>query len=120
MQYNGFRSIREYESECARLGYSTRRIPAHHKTGEPCFALITTPPGNPSGTSIECWTLFSADETRQFLDGVINGHNANYLGKLSAHGYFLDDFPAAVPPAIEHPAPPPVGLPDNGGQFCFF
>ena len=27
MQYNGFRSIREYESECARLGFTTIVLP---------------------------------------------------------------------------------------------
>ena len=38
MQYNGFRSIREYESECARLGFTTRRVPFHHESGVACFA----------------------------------------------------------------------------------
>ena len=86
MEYHGFRSVREYESECARLGFTTRRVPFHHESGAACFALITAPPGHPTGTSIESWTLFDADETRQLLDGVINGHGANYLGKLAAHG----------------------------------
>ena len=72
MEYHGFRSVREYESECARLGFTTRRVPFHHESGAACFALITAPPGHPTGTSIESWTLFDADETRQLLDGVIN------------------------------------------------
>ena len=76
-----YRSIKEYENECARVGFTTRRVP-FHKDGEAYFALITTPPGHPTGTSIESWTLFTADETSQVLDGVINGHDANYLGKV--------------------------------------
>ena len=128
MEYHGFRSIKEYENECARVGFTTRRVP-FHKDGEPYFALITTPPGHPTGTSIESWTLFTADETAQVLDGVINGHDVNYLGKLSAHGY-RPDGPQALggkaAPALsraqrgprEAPAAPeyPVG---EGGQICF-
>ncbi len=78
MEYHGFRSIKEYENECARVGFTT-------------------------------------DETAQVLDGVINGHDANYLGKLSAHGYHpckLQDAPAPAPAEPEYP----VG---EGGQICF-
>ena len=92
MEYHGFRSIKEYENECARVGFTT-------------------------------------DETAQVLDGVINGHDVNYLGKLSAHGYRPDN-PQALggkaAPALsraqrgprEAPAAPkyPVGA---GGQICF-
>ena len=121
MQYNGFRSIREYESECARLGFATRRVPFHHESGAACFALITTPPGHPTGTSIECWTLFDAGEMRRLLDGVINGHGTNYLGKLAAHGYRPDE-PAAAPAPQAAPQPtqqPAAQLIDDSGQFCF-
>ena len=117
MEYHGFRSVREYESECARLGFTTRRVPYHHESGAACFALITAPPGHPTGTSIESWTLFDADETRQLLDGVINGHGANYLGKLAAHGYRPDEPAAAADP---QPIPQPAAqLIDDSGQFCF-
>ena len=116
MQYNGFRSIREYESECARLGFTTRRVPFHHESSAACFALLTTPPGHPTGTSVESWTLFDAGETRRLLDGVINGHGANYLGKLAAHGYRPDDPAAAADP---QPIPRPAAqLIDDNGQFC--
>lgn len=115
MQHNGFRSIREYESECARLGFTTRRVPFHHKVGEACFVLVTAPPGHPTGTSIECWALFSADESRQLLDGVINGHDVNYLGKLSANGYFPDEQQDTPAPQV----PPPASLVDEDGQLCF-
>ena len=109
--------VREYESECARLGFTTRRVPFHHESGAACFALITAPPGHPTGTSIESWTLFDADETRQLLDGVINGHGANYLGKLAAHGYRPDEPAAAADP---QPIPQPAAqLIDDSGQFCF-
>lgn len=49
MQYNGFRSIREYESECARLGFTTRRVPFHHEGSAACFALITNAARPPHG-----------------------------------------------------------------------
>lgn len=106
MQYNGFRSIREYESECARLGFTTRRVPFHHEGSAACFALITTPPGHPTGTSVESWTLFDAGETRQLLDGVINSHGANYLASwpLTATA------PTTPPPRPTHSpsrSPPP-------------
>lgn len=149
MQYNGFRSIREYESECARLGFTTRRVvvtssislasgqaqklthsavpplPTESASlgfgGDPksedYILLITTPPGHPTGTSIESWTLFDAGETRQLLDGVINGHGANYLGKLAAHGYRPDA--AAVPQdAPQSTQQPAAQLIDDNGQFC--
>ena len=126
MEYHGFRSIKEYENECARVGFTTRRVP-FRKDGEPYFALITTPPGHPTGTSVESWTLFTADESARLLDGIISGStmdsakylrdglDANYLGKLAAHGYHPDEPQDATAPA---PAAPeyPVG---EGGQICF-
>ena len=126
MGYHGFRSIKEYENECARVGFTTRRVP-FRKDGEPYFALITTPPGHPTGTSIESWTLFTADEGRAVLDGIISGGmmdparylrdgvDVNYLGKLAAHGYFPDEpqpAPAPAPAALEYPVA-------EGGQICF-
>lgn len=114
MEYHGFRSIKEYENECARVGFTTRRVP-FHKNNKKYFALVTTPPGHPTGTSVEAWTLFTADETAAVLDGVINGLDVNYLGKLAAHGYRPDesqDAPAPAPAAPEYP----VG---EGGQICF-
>lgn len=111
MNYHGFHSIKEYESECARLGFTTRRIP-FHKDGDPFFALITTPPGHPTSTSVESWTLFTADGTAQFLSGIINGCNENYLGRLAAHGFHPDALQEAPPPAApEYPA-------DADGQIC--
>ena len=56
MDYHGFRSVKEYEKECARVGFSTRRIP-FHKGNEKYFALVTSPPK--TGTSIEAWTKCS-------------------------------------------------------------
>lgn len=54
MDYHGFRSLKEYENECIRLGFKTRRVPVC-KNGETCFVLIITPPDHPTGTSIyEC------------------------------------------------------------------
>ena len=125
MQYNGFRSIREYENECARLGFTTRRIGFHREDGEACFVLVTAPPNPPTGTSVEAWSLFPADESRLLLGGIIsggmmdpakymrNGLDVNYLGKLAAHGYFPDEAPPS-------PAPPSAALTrDQDGQLCF-
>lgn len=113
MDYHGFRSVKEYEKECARVGFSTRRVP-FHKGNEKYFALVTSPPK--TGTSIEAWTLFTADETSVVLDGIISGGmmdlakymrdglDVNYLGKLAAHGYYPEEAASSVPapaPALE-------------------
>jgi hypothetical protein len=110
MNFRGFRSIGEYESECARFGYTTRRVPFHGPEGA-CFVLLTAPPGHPTGSSVQAWTLFSADETKELLDGVVSGGmffkahaheggpgyirdglDVNFLGKLYSHGYYPDNF----------------------------
>lgn len=124
MEYHGFRSIREYENECARVGFTTQRVP-FHKGDDPYFALITTPPGHPTGTSVESWTLFTADESARLLGGIISGStmdsakylrdglDVNYLGKLAAHGYLPDnpqDAPAPAAPEYSTAA---------DGQICF-
>lgn len=112
MQYHGFSSLSAYESECARLGFTTRRVPFTGPAGE-CFALVTAPPNHPTGSSVESWALFPLDESTQLLDGVINDRDESYLSKLAAHGYFPDS-----PQAAPAPSEPeyPVG---DGGQICF-
>ena len=103
MKYAGSSSTSVYESECARTGFPTRRVP-FHKGDEKFFVLITTPPGHPTGTSCESWVLFTEDESTMLLEGVISGGvmdpakymrdglDINYLGKLAASGYY-PDFP---------------------------
>lgn len=86
MKFNGFRSISEYENECMRLGFSTKRYP-FFKDGENFFVLVTEPPTK-TPTSVKSWHLFSVDEKLELMDGVINGDDSNYLGKLAAAGYF--------------------------------
>lgn len=141
MQYHGFPTLSAYEAECARLGFTTRRVVvtssiplasgqaqklAHSavpplptepaalgfggdpQNGEAYFFLVTSPPGHPTGTSVESWTLFSADETRQLLDGVNNGVPENYLGKLAAHG--------CLPAPVEK-APEQILSDDGFGQL---
>ena len=111
MDYHGFRSVKEYENECARVGFTTRRIPFRHKDGGKFFTLVTSPPK--TATSVEAWTLVSADETAVVLDGVINGLNANYLGKLAAHGYRPDN-----PEEITAPLPAPAQeIIEDGADF---
>lgn len=127
MDYHGFRSVKEYEKECARVGFSTRRIP-FHKGNKKYFALVTSPPK--TGTSIEAWTLFTADETAVVLDGIISGGmmdpakymrdglDVNYLGKLAAHGYYPDSPDEAANPA---PAPAPsLEIVEDGTDFPQF
>ena len=112
MEYHGFCSVKEYENECARVGFTTRRVPFRDDSGNEFFALITSPPK--TATSVESWTLFTADETRAVLDGVINGHDANYLGKLAAHGYHPDgpqEAPAPAAPEYPADADGPIFLP---------
>ena len=110
MKFNGFRSIAEYESECARLHYSTTRIP-FHRGNEKYFILVTGSPnyGNKPGT-VCSWHLFDIAETKELLDGIIdaegavkrvdkkigerlrleNGLDADFLGPLVANGFFPD------------------------------
>lgn len=129
MDYHGFRSVKEYENECARVGFSTRRVP-FHKGNEKYFSLVTTPPGHPTGTSIEAWTLFTADETAVVLDGIISGGmmdptnymrdglDVNYLGKLAAHGYHPDNPEEAVNPSPA--SAPALEIVEDGTDFPQF
>lgn len=100
MEFNGYPSLREYENACAGAGFQTRRE-SFRKDGESYFALITTPPGHPTGTSVESWHLFTADETEHVLDGIIRGEG--YLPKLAAHGYFPE-----TAQNVLHNDPPPA------------
>ena len=102
--FHGFRTLREYERECARNGFTTRREP-FYKDGLSYFALITIPPKTP--TSVSCWELFPADETVPILSGVINGVSGNYLGKLAAHGFY---------PVSKETSPDPSISVDADGQ----
>lgn len=124
MDYHGFHSISEYERECSRLGFKTRHIPIH-KNGGRFFALITSCPVHPTGTSVESWTLFTADESARVLDGIISGGmmdpaqyirgglDVNWHGKLAAHGYYPDS-------AQDAPTKPaPTSAADETGQLCF-
>lgn len=101
MQFNGFRSIAEYERECVRLGYTTERVPFHNDSGK-YFALVTYPPKR-NDTSVGTWHLFADDESKEVLTGVISsermqetgvcvdGVDINWIGTLAAHGYFPDE-----------------------------
>jgi len=114
MEYHGFCSVKEYENECARVGFSARRVP-FRKGNEKYFVLVTTP--LQTGASVEAWALFAADETAFVLDGIISGGmmdpakymrdglDVNYLGKLSAFGYYPDSPEEAAGPA---PIPAPA------------
>lgn len=84
MEFNGFHSISEYERECARLGFKTERVP-FRKGEEDFFALIT----RQSVGGIASWHLITADERAEVMDGVINGIDANYLGRLREKGFEL-------------------------------
>jgi len=128
MKFHGFRSIAEYESECANIGFSTRRIP-FHKGGRKYFVLITSSPKTPDG--VDTWCLFTADETSEVMNGIIsnggrmapkkhmrNGLDMDYLGKLAAHGYYPDSpedgptKPLSALTAFDFPI-------DANGQICF-
>lgn len=126
MEYHGFRSLSEYERECSRLDFKTRRVPFHDGDGGKFFALVTSCPGHPTGSSVESWTLFTADESARVLDGIISGGtmdparylrdglDVNYLGKLAAHGYYPDGTqPSPAPAAPDCPAA------DETGQLRF-
>ena len=81
--FNGFSNVHAYEQACANIGFTIERD-KFVKDGEQFFALIITPPKTVS--SISSWILFSENET--VIDGgIINGIDANYLGKLKAAGF---------------------------------
>ena len=85
MMFNGFGSIAAYEAEARRTGFMTERVP-FQKDGERYFALITRL-AQPSESSIASWHLFFDDESRELLDGVINGNSANFEEKLAEHSF---------------------------------
>lgn len=86
MQFNGFRSISEYEDECRSHGFVTKRIP-FSRGGENFFVLMTSL-AHPSPTSVSAWSLFPVDESKEILSGVDNGLRVNYLGKLESQGFY--------------------------------
>lgn len=91
MNFHGFRTIFEYEKACRDCNMTTRRVPfcKISETGEErAFALITSL-ASKTPTCVATWHLFSADEKMEILDGIINGNDANYLGLLASHGWFL-------------------------------
>lgn len=100
MQFNGFASITAYERECARVGFTTERQ-TYHKSGEDYLLLITRL-AQPSGTSVDTWHLFTADETREVLSGIIRQTGPSAAAQLAQSGYFSDT-PAedALAPAVE-------------------
>lgn len=111
MQFNGFSSIAAYESECARLGFITERQ-TYRKDGED-FLLLITRSTTPGSTSVDTWHLFTADETREVLSGIIRQNGPSAAVQLTQSGYFSDD------PADAAPAPAPVELyaEDTGGDW---
>ena len=110
MQFHGFATIAEYERECARVGFTTERQSYHDADGKGYMLLITRL-AQPSSTSVDTWHLFTADETREVLSGVIR-QGTSAAGQLAQSGYFSDD-PAAAPA----PAPVELFTEDTGGDW---
>ena len=89
MKFKGFRSIAEYERECASHGFITCRIP-FTRGNEKFFVLITAlRHGSPA--AIASWHLIREDESAELMDGVIDGNDENYLGMLAKHGFFQEE-----------------------------
>lgn len=86
MKFHGFESISAFEKACWACGQTAKRLP-FQKDGKEYFVLVTGMQ-RPTPTSIEGWHLFTMDESELLLEGVINGCDANYLGKLAAHGFY--------------------------------
>lgn len=100
MQFNGFASIAAYERECARVGFTTERQTCH-KNGED-FLLLITRSTTASSTSVDTWHLFTADETREVLSGIIRQTGPSAAAQLAQSGYFSDTPAEDVPaPAVE-------------------
>lgn len=85
MRFNGFRSIAEFESECRKCGQPTVRIP--FVRGDEKFFVLISDLEHRTATSVAAWHLFTEDEEQNPLNGVINGWESNFLGKLAAQGY---------------------------------
>ena len=101
MQFHGFATIAEYERECARVGFTTEHQ-TYHKNGED-FLLLITRSATPSSTGVDTWHLFTADETREVLSGIMP-HGGSAAAQLAEHGYFSDAPAETIPAAPEPPA----------------
>lgn len=88
MKFHGFNSIADFEKACWACGQTARRLPFHK--GDEAYFVLVTGFARPTPTSIEGWHLFPMDESKELLEGVINGCDANYLGKLAKHGFYPD------------------------------
>ena len=94
LQFHGFRSISEFEHECQKLGYVTKRTPYHRSGDSRSYFLLTVIDPHPTQTSCDSWYVFTSDETAEVLSGVIYqkpmfcGIDRCYLGKLAAYGFF--------------------------------
>ena len=98
MQFHGFSSIAAYERECARTGFTTERQTYHDGSGN-AYMLLITRHAQPSNTSVDTWHLFTADETREVLSGIIRQTGPSAAAQLAQSGYFSDDPTAAAPVA---------------------
>ena len=112
-QFQGFCSVSDFERECSRIGYRTKRVPFYRQgSTETFFALITD---GPTATSIKSWNLLTGDETAHILSGVMMKSllfpeaDIDYTGKLAIYGFFPD---APAPIAPEYPTA-------DDGQICF-
>ena len=83
--FRGFHSLKEYEKECKRVGYSTRRVP-FQKDGKEYFVFVISPPKK-TITSVEGWYLFEKEDEDYLLDCVIGLCPQNYIGKLAQNGF---------------------------------
>ena len=112
-QFQGFRSVNEFERECSRIGYSTKRVPFYRQgSAKTFFALITD---GPTSTSIQSWDFFTEDAATHILSGVIMQGllspevDVNYTGKLAVYGFF-PGVPASIAPEYSTA---------DDGQICF-
>lgn len=102
MGFKGFRSVREYEAECARLGFPTERIPFHW--GKDAFFVLVTGAPIPSDTAVKSWHLFHVGGEDEIMSGIVSDGVA-WMDALAAHGYFPDE-------TVEADAPGPDGAQD--------
>lgn len=114
MQFHGFSSIAAYERECARTGFTTERQTYHDGSGS-AYTLLITRLAQPSSTSVDTWHLFTADETREVLSGIMP-HGTSAAAQLADHGYISDD-PADAPAPVVEQAPPPELFTDGAGDW---
>ena len=125
MTFNGFPSVSAFESECARLGFTTERQ-TYHKDGD-AYTLLIVGLAAPTPTSVITWHLFTEDESAEVLTGIApasGDYAARCAAQLAEHGFIPDEAEQGHSAQPEAPSVPEIAFAerDMGGitQYALF